>query len=110
MSASPTPSGRSPAGTCWSTRAVTRRLVERFTRVGDRRSDARLAVLTGRERDVLVEIGRGLTNAEIAAALCVGEATVKTHITSLLRKLGLRDRVQAVILTHECGLVGPHDA
>ena len=89
--------------------AVTRRLVERFTRVGDRRSEARLAMLTGRERDVLVEIGRGLTNAEIAAALCVGEATVKTHITSLLRKLGLRDRVQAVILTYECGLVGPHD-
>jgi DNA-binding NarL/FixJ family response regulator len=85
---------------------VTRRLVERFARPAAR-EDARLATLTPREREVLVEIGRGLSNGEIASALYVGEATVKTHITALLRKLGVRDRVQAVILAYECGLVRP---
>ncbi|WP_322936286.1 response regulator transcription factor [Nocardioides bizhenqiangii] len=86
--------------------AVTRRLVERFARPV-RREDGRLASLTAREREVLVEIGRGLTNTEIADRLFVGESTVKTHVSSLLRKLGLRDRVQAVILAYECGLVSP---
>ena len=85
---------------------VTRRLVERFARPAAPR-EARLSTLTPREREVLVEIGRGLSNGEIASALYVGEATVKTHITALLRKLGLRDRVQAVILAYECGLVRP---
>jgi DNA-binding NarL/FixJ family response regulator len=88
--------------------AVTRRLVERFTptRARDR---GPLDCLTGRERDVLLQIGRGLSNAEIAALLHIGEATVKTHITAVLRKLGLRDRVQAVVLAYECGLVRPGD-
>ena len=86
--------------------AVTRRLVERFARTHEP-DQRRLASLTTREREVLVEIGRGLSNPEIASALFVGEATVKTHITALLRKLELRDRVQAVILAYECGLVRP---
>ena len=85
---------------------VTRRLVERFARP-DVPDGGLLVRLTPREREVLVEIGRGLSNAEIATSLYVGEATVKTHITALLRKLGLRDRVQAVILAYECGLVRP---
>ncbi len=89
--------------------AVTRRLVERFARP-DVQDGGRLVSLTPREREVLVEIGRGLSNAEIATTLYVGEATVKTHITALLRKLGLRDRVQAVILAYETGLVRPGGA
>jgi DNA-binding NarL/FixJ family response regulator len=85
---------------------VTRRLVERFARSHSLGRD-RLDVLTDRERDVLLELARGRSNAEIGAALYVGEATVKTHVTSILRKLGLRDRVQAVVLAYETGLVLP---
>ena len=88
---------------------VTRRLVERFAVSRARGTDPRLGVLTARERDVLVEIGRGHSNTEIAARLYVGEATVKTHVSALLRKLGLRDRVQAVIVAYETGLVSPDD-
>jgi DNA-binding NarL/FixJ family response regulator len=88
---------------------VTRRLVERFAVARARGTDPRLGVLTARERDVLVEIGRGLTNAEIGDRLYVGEATVKTHVSAVLRKLDLRDRVQAVILAYETGLVSPDD-
>jgi DNA-binding NarL/FixJ family response regulator len=87
--------------------SVTRRLLERFATtlpVGDRSSDA-LAELTGREVEVLRLLAAGLSNAEIAAELVVSEATVKTHISSMLRKLGLRDRVQAVIVAYETGLV-----
>jgi DNA-binding NarL/FixJ family response regulator len=88
---------------------VTRRLVERFAVSRARSDDRRLDVLTAREREVLVEIGRGLSNTEIARRLYVGEATVKTHVSALLRKLALRDRVQAVILAYEAGLVSPDD-
>jgi DNA-binding NarL/FixJ family response regulator len=87
--------------------SVTRRLLERFATtlpVGDHSSEA-LAQLTAREAEVLRLLAAGLSNAEIATELVVSEATVKTHVSSMLRKLGLRDRVQAVILAYETGLV-----
>jgi DNA-binding NarL/FixJ family response regulator len=88
--------------------SVTRRLLERFATtlpLGDGSSDA-LAELTARETEVLMLVAGGRSNAEIAADLVLSEATVKTHISSVLRKLGLRDRVQAVIFAYEAGLVG----
>jgi DNA-binding NarL/FixJ family response regulator len=84
---------------------VLRRLVEAYVREPpDDVSDV-LSPLTERERDVLRAMAGGLTNAEIAAALFLSPATVKTHIARILPKLGLRDRVQAVVLAYECGLV-----
>lgn len=89
--------------------ALTRRLVERFTTALPRTTDAvRLDKLTAREIDVLKLIAHGLSNAEIAAHLIVGEATVKTHVARILMKLGLRDRVQAAIFAYEVRLVRPN--
>ena len=89
--------------------SVTRRLIEVFARRPPETapSPSRLASVTARERDVLLMLARGHSNAEIAADLFVSEATVKTHVGNLLAKLGLRDRVQAVILAYETGLVVP---
>lgn len=85
---------------------VTRRLIDRFA---DSRLDpavaARLDVLTAREREVLVLVAKGNSNAEIAAGLHLTEHTVKTHVSRMLAKTGLRDRVQAVILAYDAGLV-----
>lgn len=86
---------------------ITRRLIGRFAeRLGtDRGFEERLQRLTDRERDVLIAIADGNSNAEIAEALHIGAATVKTHVSSLLSKLGLRDRAQAVVFAYESGLV-----
>jgi DNA-binding NarL/FixJ family response regulator len=89
--------------------AITRRLIEDFVRRPPPGSGppAELSQLTGRELEVLKLIARGLSNAEIASALFLSEATVKTHVTHVLAKLNLRDRVQGVVLAYESGLVLP---
>ncbi len=89
--------------------SVTRLLIEAFARrpPATTPSPSRLASLTARERDILLLLARGRSNAEIAGDLFVSEATVKTHIGHVLAKLNLRDRVQAVILAYETGIVVP---
>lgn len=91
--------------------AITRRLVEAYTRLPPPTQTVpeRLAPLTARELEVLSEIARGRTNSQIAGALFLSEATVKSHVTRILAKLQLTDRVQAVIAAYECGLVRPGD-
>jgi DNA-binding NarL/FixJ family response regulator len=85
--------------------SATRRLLAQVTLPGPREPDARLQTLTGREREVLLSVARGASNAEIGAELYMAEATVKTHVGRLLAKLGARDRVQLVVFAHEQGLV-----
>jgi DNA-binding NarL/FixJ family response regulator len=91
--------------------STTRRLIGRFLPhmpAADRPPPA-LAELTAREREVLTEVGCGLSNTEIAATLHISEATVKTHVGHIMAKLGLRDRIQAVVYSYETGLIAPRD-
>ncbi|GIJ50383.1 DNA-binding response regulator [Virgisporangium aliadipatigenens] len=86
--------------------SVTRRLLERYADTGSAVADtAVLDTLTGREREVLGLVARGLSNSEIAGRLYLSEGTVKTYVSRVLAKLGVRDRVQAVVFAYECGLV-----
>ena len=87
---------------------VTERLLERFADgAGKSEAVAAVAALTAREREILRLLAGGLSNAELAESLVLGETTVKTHVSSILRKLGVRDRVQAVIAAYDAGLVQP---
>ena len=90
--------------------AITQRLIERFVARPPLEEVPALTELTPRELEVLRLVAKGLSNAEIAAELIVGEATVKTHVARILRKLSLRDRVQAVVFAYESGLVEPGGA
>jgi DNA-binding NarL/FixJ family response regulator len=94
--------------------ALTRRLLDAFAqhldnalRDGQPATDPRLRTLTEREREILVAIGRGWTNGEIAERLVLSESTVKTHVGRVLAKIGARDRIQAVIFAYDLGLTGP---
>jgi len=87
--------------------SITRRLVERFAPRAAAAGGGDLSCLTPRELEVLGLVARGMSNAELAAALTLSEATVKTHVARILAKLRLRDRVQAVVLAYETGLVSP---
>jgi len=86
---------------------ITRRLIEEFTLASGVRPPPGYELLTEREEEVLVLVARGLSNAEIASDLYVSVQTVKSHVARMLAKLGLRDRVQAVVTAYECGLVRP---
>jgi DNA-binding NarL/FixJ family response regulator len=98
------------AGEALLSPAVTRRLLDRVGRrlpASATTAPAAFDELTEREREVFELLARGLSNAEIAELLVVGDATVKTHVSNVLMKLGLRDRVQAVVLAYESGLIAP---
>ena len=87
--------------------AITQRLIQQFSQPSGVNASLaeRIERLTGREQEVLTALAEGKSNAEIAGGLNIGAATVKTHVSSLLSKLGLRDRAQAVVFAYECGLV-----
>lgn len=94
-------------GGSWLDAQVAGRVIDAYRRVaGSRQRDgSRIGLLTEREREVLIEVGRGATNSEIAASLFVSEATVKTHLAHLLTKLDLRDRAAAIVFAHTNGLL-----
>jgi DNA-binding NarL/FixJ family response regulator len=87
---------------------VTRRLLDRFATPNGQADPRIISALTERERETLQLLASGLSNAELAQTLFLSETTVKTHVSSILRKLGVRDRVQAVIAAYDAGLVQPH--
>jgi DNA-binding NarL/FixJ family response regulator len=95
------------AGDALLSPAVTRRVIQQFTRIPRPAQPSGLDQLTGRERDVLRLVAQGLSNAEIGQELYIGETTVKTHVTHVLQKLHLRDRVQAVVLAYQTDLLEP---
>ncbi|GID30798.1 response regulator [Paractinoplanes brasiliensis] len=98
------------AGEAMLSPAVTKRLIDAFATgfvPGATDDDPRLAQLTPREREVLTELAKGLSNAEVGAALGIGAGTVKAHVNALLPKLGARDRVQATIIAYDLGLARP---
>ena len=97
------------AGDALLSPSVTRMILEQFTSPSPETSSPDLERLTPRELEVLVEVGHGYSNTEIAERLCVAESTIKTHLKRLLLKLGLRDRVQAVVFAYDNGLVSPGD-
>jgi DNA-binding NarL/FixJ family response regulator len=101
--------GAVAAGDSLLSPSVTRRVIDRMAALpsGEAVLDRRVETLTPREREVLEQLARGLSNSEIAAALVIEESTVKTHVKRILMKLGLRDRVQAVIFAYETGVVRP---
>jgi DNA-binding NarL/FixJ family response regulator len=98
------------AGDALLSPSVTKRVIEQFTHISRPAPPKELDELSQRERDVFRLIVRGLTNAEIGQELFISETTVKTHVTHILAKLGLRDRVQAVVLAYQSGLVEPETA
>jgi len=92
------------AGDALLSPAITKRVIKQFTRIPRPTPPKELDELTAREHDILRLIAEGLSNAEIGQQLYISETTVKTHVTHILQKLGLRDRVQAVVLTYQTGL------
>ena len=92
------------AGDALLSPAVTTRVIEQFTKIPRHEPSPAIAELSARELDVLRLIARGLSNAEIGQELFISETTVKTHVTHILQKLDLRDRVQAVVLVYQAGL------
>jgi DNA-binding NarL/FixJ family response regulator len=94
------------AGNALLSAAVTKRVIRQFTRIPRAVPPRELSELTERELEILRLIATGLSNAEIGRTLFIGETTVKTHVTHILQKLGLRDRVQAVVLAYQAGLFG----
>jgi DNA-binding NarL/FixJ family response regulator len=94
------------AGNALLSPAITKRVIRQFTRIPRPAPPRELSDLTERELEILRLIATGLSNAEISRTLFIGETTVKTHVTHILQKLGLRDRVQAVVLAYQAGLFG----
>ena len=92
------------AGNALLSPAITKRVIRQFTRIARPAPPKELGELTDREREILRLIATGLSNAEIGRKLYISETTVKTHVTHILQKLGLRDRVQAVVLAYQAGL------